>query len=456
MRQSCAAAPRHAVVLALAAVLLLACVPGGDVTTGVGGSGGTAGGPSGSGGAAGGMAGAGDAGASGTAGTGGGVPTGSAGEGGVAGAAGATGAAGTVGVAGQGGAGGRGGTTGGAGAAGTGTGAGGTTGAAGRGGATGAAGRGGAGGTGGRGGSGGTGIAGTSGGGAPPPLKKFVGNIDTRGQVRSDFVMYWDQFSPENAGKWGSIERTRDQMSWSSLDAMHSYAVQNNIPFKQHTFVWGSQQPSWIGSLSQADQRAEVEEWIRLYCERYPDTRLIDVVNEPPPHTTPAYVAALGGAGASGYDWIVQAFKWAHQYCPNAVLMLNDYNNIEYANDNNRTIDIVTRIKNAGAPIHGVGAQAHACANLSASTVQMYIDKIATQTGLPVYITEYDLNIADDNQQKNVMQSQFTMFWNNPNVKGITIWGYIVGSTWVANSGLMTSSGSMRPAMTWLMDFLGR
>jgi endo-1,4-beta-xylanase len=299
-----------------------------------------------------------------------------------------------------------------------------------------------------------TGAGGT--GGAPPPLAKFVGNIDTRGQMRSDFSMYWDQVSPENAGKWGSIEGTRNSMNWRGLDAIHDYAKQHNIPFKQHNFIWGSQQPGWIGGLSQADQKAEVEEWIRLFCERYPDTQLIDVVNEPPPHTTPSYTAALGGAGSSGYDWIVQAFKWAHQYCPNAVLILNDYNNIEYANDNSHTIDIVNRIKNAGAPITGVGAQAHACANLSASTIQGYIDKIASQTGLPVYISEYDLNIADDNQQKNVMQSQFTMFWNDANVKGITIWGYIVGSTWVTNSGLMTSSGTMRPAMTWLMSFLGR
>jgi GH35 family endo-1,4-beta-xylanase len=106
--------------------------------------------------------------------------------------------------------------------------------------------------------------------------------------------------------------------------------------------------------------------------EDYPDTQLIDVVNEPPPHTMPSYTAALGGAGASGYDWIVQAFKWANQYCPNAILILNDYNNIEYANDNNRTIDIAKRIEAAGAPIHAVAAQAHPCGNLSASTVQMY------------------------------------------------------------------------------------
>ena len=55
----------------------------------------------------------------------------------------------------------------------------------------------------------------------------------------------------------------------------------------------------------------------------------------------------------------------------------------------------------------------------------MYLDKLASSTGLPVYISEYDIDLADDTQQKNVMQSQFTMFWNDDNVKGITIWGYL-------------------------------
>ena len=48
------------------------------------------------------------------------------------------------------------------------------------------------------------------------------------------------------------------------------------------------------------------------------------------------------------------------------------------------------------------------------------------------------------------------MLWNDNNVAGITLWGYVVGATWETNSGLMTSSGTLRPAMTWLMGFLGR
>jgi endo-1,4-beta-xylanase len=313
---------------------------------------------------------------------------------------------------------------------------------------------GGSGGTGGRGGSAGT--TGTGGSDGGVPLTRFVGNITTRGQVRSDFVDFWDQITPENEGKWGSVEPSRDQMNWAGMDRVRDYARQNNIPYKAHTFVWGSQQPNWIGGLPQSEQRAEVEEWIRLFCERYPDVAQIDVVNEPPPHTTPPYTAALGGAGASGFDWIVQSFRWARQYCPNAQLLLNDYNTIEYQNDNNNIINIVNRIKAAGAPIDAVGVQAHAAFNVPTATVQNFLNRIATMTNLPIYVTEYDIDVADDNRQRDIMQQQITMFWNNPNVKGITLWGYVSGSTWLPNSGLMSSSGQQRPAMVWLMDFLGR
>ena len=64
------------------------------------------------------------------------------------------------------------------------------------------------------------------------------------------------------------------------------------------------------------------------------------------------------------------------------------------------------------------------------------------------------IDLADDNQQRSVMQSQFTMFWNHEKIHGITLWGYVSGQTWKANTGIMSSSGTPRPAMTWLLDFL--
>jgi endo-1,4-beta-xylanase len=90
------------------------------------------------------------------------------------------------------------------------------------------------------------------------------------------------------------------------------------------------------------------------------------------------------------------------------------------------------------------------------NTVKMYLDKMASATGLPIYISEYDIDLADDAQQRQVMESQFTMFWNHEDVAGITLWGYVEGQTWLPNTGLMSSGGQMRPAMTWLVEFLDR
>jgi endo-1,4-beta-xylanase len=409
------------IALGLWAALLVACAGGETEVTGTGGAPATGGTP-------------------GTGGTP--VSTGGSGTGGVNATGGSTGGSGTGGTVATGGvAGGRGG-------------AGGLGGRAGSGGSAGTSA------TGGRGGMGGM-TTGT--GGTPPPVggapgfpKKFCGNITQRGQIPSNYSNYWDQITPENEGKWGSVEGTKGTYNWKALDTIHTYAQQHNMPFKQHNFVWGSQQPSWISGLSQADQKAAVEDWIKQFCMRYPDTQLIDVLNEPPPHTTPPYMAALGGSGSSGYDWVVTIFKWARQYCPNSILIVNDYNIIEYSNDNSHMIDLVTKAKAAGAPIDAIGAQAHALTSASASTTKMYIDKLTSSTGLPVYISEFDLNIADDTQQKNQFQSLFTMFWTDTNVKGVTVWGYIEGQTWETNSGLMSSSGTMRPAMTWLMSYLGR
>ena len=46
------------------------------------------------------------------------------------------------------------------------------------------------------------------------------------------------------------------------------------------------------------------------------------------------------------------------------------------------------------------------------------------------------------------------MFWTHPSVVGITYWGYVVGQTWRTGTGLMSSTGAERPALTWLVDYV--
>lgn len=275
----------------------------------------------------------------------------------------------------------------------------------------------------------------------------FIGNITTSGAVRSDFIDYWDQITPENEGKWGSVEGTRDQYNWGPVDRIYEYARQHNIPVKAHTLIWGAQSPSWINNLSASETAAEIEEWIRDYCTRYPDTAMIDVVNE----STPGHQPAGYAQKAFGNDWITKVFQLARQYCPNSILILNDYNVIRW--QHNEFIAMAKPAVQSGY-VDAIGLQAHGLEDYSASEIKSRMDNLWNQLQMPMYISEYDIAKTDDQAQLRNFQDQFPVFYNHPRVKGITIWGYVVGRTWVNGSGLIQDNGTFRPAMTWLMDYI--
>ena len=52
------------------------------------------------------------------------------------------------------------------------------------------------------------------------------------------------------------------------------------------------------------------------------------------------------------------------------------------------------------------------------------------------------------------MQEIITALWEHPNVHGITYWGFLQGSTWRPNAWLLSTNGTERPAMTWLLQFI--
>ena len=281
---------------------------------------------------------------------------------------------------------------------------------------------------------------------------KFLGNITTAYAVRSDFSDYWNQLTPENETKWGSIEGTRDVYNWATVDKEYKYCKDHNFPFKFHTLVWGGQYPGWMDNLSQKDQLDEITEWFDAAAKRYPDVAYIDVVNEGLSGHAPApFKNALGGDGTSGYDWIVKAFIMARERWPKAVLIYNDYNTFQWNTD--AYIDLLKKIKAAGAPIDAAGCQAHDLNDMSGANFKTVLTKIHTQTGLPIVISEYDINLQDDQLQLTRFKEQIPIMWEADYVAGVTFWGYIYGSTWVSYSGLI-KNGVERPALKWLREYM--
>ncbi|NUM73561.1 endo-1,4-beta-xylanase [candidate division KSB1 bacterium] len=279
---------------------------------------------------------------------------------------------------------------------------------------------------------------------------KFVGNIIGNGfSIReNNFKRYWNQVTPENAGKWGSL-------NWQQLDNIYNFAKNNGFLYRHHTLVWGNQEPGHIAGLDSASQYQEVVNWLSAVGQRYPGMDYCDVVNEPL-HAPPSYKRALGGDGATGWDWVIKAFELARQYLPaKTELHLNEYSVINDGNANARYIQIINLLKERGL-IDGIGVQGHNFeVNGGASTTTLHnnLTNLAA-TGLPVYITEFDINVQDDNTQLQRYQTIFPVLYEHPGVYGITLWGYIRYEIWQQEAYLLNERLAERPAMQWLRTYL--
>src|SRR5262249_39654147 len=157
-------------------------------------------------------------------------------------------------------------------------------------------------------------------------------------------------------------------------------------------------------------------------------------------------------AGATGWDWVVTAFEMARSHFPNAELLLNDFSILTMTSSTQSYLQIVNILKDRGL-IDGIAEQGHFYERTpDLGTITTNLSALQA-TGLPLYISELDLNLADDAQQANRMRDLFSTFWTNPSVIGVTHWGYLQNNVWQPNIYLIRNDGSVRPALTFIDCF---
>ena len=323
---------------------------------------------------------------------------------------------------------------------------------------------------------------------------KFLGNITTGGQVRKDMGDYWNQITSENGCKWGSVHKLdnsgKSYFEWDNYDkceGAYKWAQEEKgRHFKFHALVWGSQYPSFLCKKKNPNITVEktkqyITEWFDAVAKKFPDLEYIDVVNEAiwsgnnyhSGYQLPAngaegvstddascggsyIIEALGGDrvvnGKHQYDFITTAFKMARERWPKAVLIYNDYNTLHW--QKNEGIELVQTIIKNGAPVDAYGQQAHDAGDFpDASSFAKVLTEVHDAVKIPLYITEYDIGEANDERQKEIISNHIPFLWETPWIAGITIWGYINGSTWRKNTGIMNQDGSDRASMRWLKQY---
>ena len=288
-------------------------------------------------------------------------------------------------------------------------------------------------------------------------------DLDTPGYAQ----IAGDQFSsvtPGNEMKWQVVEPTRGTYDWSGGDRLVAFAQQHDQLVRGHTLLWHNQLPGWLtdgvsaGTISNAQLRDLLRKHILDEVTHFKGKIWQwDVANEFFTDSNPSglnpndfWVSHLG-AGI-----IADAFRWAHQADPKALLFFNDYN-IGGEDGSNAKSDAVyawvQQMLAQGVPINGIGDQGHLDTQYGFSGTRMRQDlQRFANLGLKVAITEADVrtfvNNATDQQPTDHLATFAQPFEFSEMLQAclavrpcisFTAWGFGDADSWIP--GFFTGEG---------------
>jgi endo-1,4-beta-xylanase len=172
-----------------------------------------------------------------------------------------------------------------------------------------------------------------------------------------------EQFStvtPENVMKWQLVEEQRGQFTWTAADTLVNFAAAHGQLVRGHTLVWHNQLPTWLtsGTFTPDELRQILRQHIIDEVSHFRGRIWQwDVVNEA--FNDDGTLRDTMWLRALGPDYIADAFRWAHQADPRALLFYNDYN-IEGGNaKSDAAYALIRKLRAQGVPVNGVGLQGH-------------------------------------------------------------------------------------------------
>ncbi|KAF4629551.1 hypothetical protein G7Y89_g8595 [Cudoniella acicularis] len=277
-----------------------------------------------------------------------------------------------------------------------------------------------------------------------------LGKADNADVIKADF----GQVTPENSGKWDTVEATQGKFNFAGLDTLVNWAQTNNKLVRGHTTVWYSQLPSWVSAIKdKATLTAVIEKHVTTEISRYAGKVLQwDVVNEMFDESGGLRVSVF--SSVLGEDFVRIAFEAARKADPAAKLFINDYNTVEKGSTYAKTTGMISHVKkwvDAGVPIDGIGAQAHLMAgeakNVAASLAALCA--VVSQCAL----TEVDIVNAAPAEYVEVAKACVDI----ANCVGVTVWGVRDPDSWRASNNplLFNSAYATKPAYAALVQTIG-
>lgn len=277
--------------------------------------------------------------------------------------------------------------------------------------------------------------------------------IEADPSLRRTLLTDCASLTPEIHMKWNALQPAPDQWRTGPADDLTAFARRHDLMVRGHTLLWDQSTPEWARHrMLETRDRKIVERYFDAVLGRYRDqVAEWDVVNEP----IDAESGRSDGLRANtflkawGPDYIEHALRYARHGAPNARLMINDYgfdyDNPVEAGRRAGLLRLLERLKRRGAPLDGVGLQAHldlSKGSLRPEILKPFLREIAN-LGLYISVTELDVKEQNlslpvrerDRRVADEVRRYLDIALDEPAVRGVTTWGLSDSQSWLREAG---------------------
>jgi len=269
-------------------------------------------------------------------------------------------------------------------------------------------------------------------------------------QYTATLAREYNLLEPENELKWQAIHPAQDKFDFLPGDQLVEFARLHNMKVRGHCLMWGHYLPQWLqeGHFTSAQLRTFLQEHIAKVVGHYKGKIYAwDVVNEAMDEngrlrSSIWYDEPGIGEASHGTAYIEQAFRWAHEADPDALLFYNEAEGAGMNTKSDAIYKMLRDMKRRGVPIHGVGLQMHIL-NLTPDFdgVAANIRRL-TELGLEVHITELDVALpvdgegcprdsADLQRQADIYRRIASACWSTQGCTAVQTWGFTDKYSWI-------------------------
>ena len=206
----------------------------------------------------------------------------------------------------------------------------------------------------------------------------------------------------ENVMKWQLVEPTQGTYDWAAADRLVAGARADHQLVRGHTLVWHNQLPEL--AVTDGTTTSFTPQQVRDLLRKHIVDEVThfrgqiwqwDVVNEAfNDDGTPRqdiFYKAYQALGLDPLGYIADAFRWAHQADPHALLFYNDYRTFEFHRGEEHAVySFVQQLRAQHVPVAGVGFQGHLDTQYGFPDLQNNLQRFAA-LGLKVALTEVDV-----------------------------------------------------------------